>query len=241
MFQCGFVNIAARLAILFCCLSTIWQRVVIYAQAGENVQQLKQRSGELVKQQKYTEALPFLEKLLVAEPNNPETHFYIGFALIAQANNTKDVAVRKSLRIRARTAFIKSKELGIKQPVVDALIQSMPPDGSEGRAFSENAEANKLMVEAEAVFSQGNLDDALRSYQKALQLDPKLYEAALFSGDMYTQKGDDLQSEIWYQKAIAIDPNRETAYRYSATPLMRKGKYDQARDRYVEAYIRAVP
>lgn len=237
MFQNGFVSIAARLALLLFCLSTIWQPAVIYAQAGENLQQLKQKAGELVKQQKYTEALPLLEKLLLVEPNNPEMHFYIGFALIAQANNTKDVAVRKSLRIRARTAFIKSKELGIKQPAVDALIQSMPPDGSEGRAFSENAEANKLMVEAEAVFSQGKLDDALRSYQKALQLDPKLYEAALFSGDMYTQKGDDLQSEIWYQKAIAIDPNRETAYRYSATPLMRKGKHDQARDRYVEAYI----
>jgi len=37
------------------------------------------------------------------------------------------------------------------------------------------------MVEAEALFSQGNLNDALKNYQKALQLDPKLYEAALFS------------------------------------------------------------
>jgi tetratricopeptide (TPR) repeat protein len=120
---------------------------------------------------------------------------------------------------------------------VDALIQSMAPDGSEGAAFSANAEADKLMHEAEALFSQGKFDDALKNYQAALKLDPKLYMAALFSGDVYKERGDFQQAEVWYQKAIEIDPNRETAYRYSATPLMKQGKYDQARDRYVEAYI----
>lgn len=47
------------------------------------------------------------------------------------------------------------------------------------------------------------------------------------------------EAEKWYQRAINIDPYRETAYRYSATPLMKQQKYDQARDRYVEAYILA--
>jgi tetratricopeptide (TPR) repeat protein len=93
------------------------------------------------------------------------------------------------------------------------------------------------MNQAEASFTQGKLDDALQGYQKALQLDPKLYQAALYSGDVYTHRGNFDQAEIWYQKAIAIDPNKETAYRYSATPLMRQQKYDQARDRYVEALI----
>src|SRR6185369_10884822 len=35
----------------------------------------------------------------------------------------------------------------------------------------------------------------------------------------------------------AIDPNKETAYRYSATPLMKQQKIEAARDRYVEAFI----
>ena len=51
------------------------------------------------------------------------------------------------------------------------------------------------------------------------------------------QKGDYAQAEAWYQRAIAINPNRETAYRYSATPLMKQRKFEQARDRYVEAFI----
>ena len=208
-----------------------------YAQGGEEIGALKQRAAELVRQTKYTEALPILEKIAAAEPGDAQTQFYLGFALIGQAKNTKEPAARKALRVRARAAFVRAKELGVREPVVDALIQGLPPDGSEGAAFTENAEADRLMQEAEALFSQGKLDDALRNYQAALKLDPKLYMAALFSGDVYKERGDFQQAEVWYQKAIEIDPYRETAYRYSATPLMKQGKYDQARDLYVEAFI----
>jgi tetratricopeptide (TPR) repeat protein len=93
------------------------------------------------------------------------------------------------------------------------------------------------MEKGEAAFSTGRLNDALAAYQSALKLDPKLYHAALFSGDVYMQQGKYSEAEIWYQKAIAIDPNIETAYRYSATPLMKEGKTAEARDRYIEAFI----
>jgi tetratricopeptide (TPR) repeat protein len=209
----------------------------LLAQTGESLEELKRKAAELTKSQKYTEALPILEKILIAEPNNAEAHFYIGFAWIAQANTTGDEQARKTLRVRARAAFTRSKELGMKKPVIDALIESIPVDGADPDRFSENKEADKLMTEAESYFSQGNLDQALQNYHRALQLDPKLYHAALFSGDVYIKRSDFAQAETWYQKAIAIDPTKETAYRYSATPFMRQGKYDQARDRYVEAYI----
>ena len=226
---------AARLALVLLCL---WAAPApARAQPGGDVGELKRKAYELIKGQRYTEALPLLEKVAAAEPGDAEARFYLGFALIAQANVTKEAAARKALRLRAREAFVRSKELGNTEPLVDALIQSIPADGSEGRAFSQNPEANRLMTEAEALFSQGKLDDALGNYQKALRLDPSIYEAALFSGDVYTQRGDFAQAEVWYQKAISIDPNRETAYRYSATPLMRQRKYQEARDRYVEAYI----
>jgi tetratricopeptide (TPR) repeat protein len=209
----------------------------VHAQSGETAQDLKQRADALFKQNNYLDALPLLEKLVVATPDDPDAHFSIGFSLLAKAQVTKDASERKALRVRARNAFLKAKELHVKQPVVDALIQSLPPDGADGTPFSQNPEANDVMSQAETLFSQGNLDQALASYQKALQLDPGLYDAALFIGDVYTQKGDFAQAEVWYQKAIAIDPYREIAYRYSATPLMKQHKYDQARDRYVESFI----
>ena len=205
--------------------------------AAENPNDLKRRVGELLKETRYTEALPLLEKIAKLQPDDGETQFYLGFALAGQAVNTKDAAARKALRVRSRQAFVKSKSLGYSEPRLDALISSLPEDGSDADDFSPDAKANELIKEGEALFSQGKQDEALKKYQEALTLDPKLYHAALFSGDIYLQKKDYAQAETWYQKAIAIDPNKETAYRYSATPLMRQRKFDAARDRYVEAFI----
>ena len=207
------------------------------AQATEDANELKRKAEELLKENKYTEALPILEKIVTLQPNDAETQFYLGFALVGQAVNTKEDAARKALRVRARNTFVKAKSLGFNDARLDALIQGLPEDGSDGPGFSSNSKANALIQEGEALFSQGKADEALKKYQQALEIDPKLYHAALFSGDIYLQQKDFAQAETWYQKAIAIDPNKETAYRYSATPLMRQGKTEAARDRYVEAFI----
>jgi len=203
----------------------------------EGTAELKRQATALLKENKYTEALPILEKIAAAEPNDGETQFFLAFALIGQATNTKDNAARKALRVRARQAFVKAKALNYDEPKIDAMILGLPEDGSDSPGFTSNAKANQLMEEGEALFSQGKPDEALKKYQEALELDPKLYHAALFSGDIYMQKGDFANAEIWYQKAIAIDPNKETAYRYSATPLMKQRKVEEARDRYIEAFI----
>jgi tetratricopeptide (TPR) repeat protein len=203
----------------------------------ENIEALETRAIQLLEQNKYTEALPLMEKLAVAKPDDPDVQFYLGFCILAQSVGTKDEAARRQLRIRARQIFIKAKALGRDDQLVNSLIETIPPDGSQKAKFSENKEANSLMEEGETAFTQGKNDEALSLYQKALKIDPKLYYAALFSGDVYLQKGDFANAEIWYQRAIAIDPNIETAYRYSATPLMRQRKYAEARDRYVEAFI----
>lgn len=203
----------------------------------ESVEMMKAKAAVLLEQDKVVEALPLLEKIVAADPKDANSHFYLGFALLGKAVNTTDKEAKKALKVRARSEFIKAKELGRNDNVVLAFIQSLPPDGSEPKGFSENEEANALMEEGEKAFTEGRIDAALGLYQKALKLDPKIYEAALFSGDMFVRKEDFANAEIWYQKAIVINPDRETAYRYSATPLMRQQKYEQARDRYIEAYI----
>ena len=213
--------------------------IILAAQepTNESPVELKRRANELLKETKYTEVLPILEKLATLDPNDGETQFFLGFALLGQAANTKDNAARKALRIRSRKAFLKAESLQFSEPRLEALIKSLPEDGSDSAGFSSDTKANELMKEGEALFSQGKADEALKKYQQALEIDPKLYHAALFSGDIYLHKQDFEKAETWYQKAIAIDPNKETAYRYSATPLMRQRKTEAARDRYVEAFI----
>ncbi len=237
MSRLTFAKVAFQLSLLVFCLSVVSHPTATYGQNGDNIQQLKQKVEKLIAEHKYTEALPLLEKLVLAEPDNPQVHFELGFALLGETATAKDESRKKALAVRARNSFIKSKELGNQDPLVDAMIESIAPDGSAFGPVSKNNEASKLMEEGEALFSTGKLEDALKKYQKALELDPALYEAAVFSGDVHTQLGDFAQAEVWYQKAIVIDPKRETAYRYSATPFMKQKKYDQARDRYIEAFI----
>lgn len=207
------------------------------AQTDPKLAELKKNADALISRQRLTEALPLLEKIVATDPGDVRARFNLGFALIAQGTSTTDPTQRKALRVQARAAFAKAKELGLQDPLVDAMISSLPADGADSPAFSPNIAANALMIEAEGFFSQGKLDDALANYTRALELDPKLYHAALFAGDTLIQKGDFAQGQTWYQRAIAIDPDKETAYRYSATPLMRQGEFDAARDRYVEAFI----
>jgi Flp pilus assembly protein TadD len=54
----------------------------------EGTAELKRRASELLKENNFTEALPILEKIAAAEPNDGETQFYLAFALLGQAINT---------------------------------------------------------------------------------------------------------------------------------------------------------
>ena len=199
----------------------------------------KIKALDRVSAQKFTEALPLLEKLSQATPGDAEVQYYLGFCLLGQSKNTTDKDTAKALRVRARSAFVKARDLGMNTPSVQGLIDGIPADGGAEPGYSSNPKADEYMNKGEAAFSSGKLDEALANYQNALKLDPKTYFAALFSGDVYVQKGQYADAETWYQKAIAIDPFTETAYRYSATPLMKQGKTDEARDRYIEAFILA--
>src|SRR5215210_775618 len=121
MFRPENLTLAFRCVLLFVCLSSSWQPATVRAQSDEELRAWKQKVSELTREQKYTEALPLLEKLAVAEPDNANTQFYLGFALLAQGNITKDAATRKALRVRARNVFIRARDLGVTEPVVHAM------------------------------------------------------------------------------------------------------------------------
>lgn len=183
------------------------------------------------------DALPLLEKLSAASPDDGDVTFAYGFALLAHSKLLKEPDARRQARVRARGFFLKAKELGVSHPLLASIVESMPPDGGADEVFSENKEADGAMRDGEAAYVRGDFAAAATSYQRALQADPKLYEAALFAGDMFLKLDQYDKAGEWYARAIQINPDRETAYRYSATPLMRQQKYDEAKARYIEAFI----
>ena len=208
-----------------------------YAQGAANYEAEKRRAIRLMENSEATKALPILERLSNSNPEDGEVMFYFGFAVLAHSNTLKEAGARRQSRIRARAAMLKARESGYRSPLLDSILEDIPADGGEEPKYSANPQADAAMQEGEASFVKGDLDAALVAYQRALAIDPKLYSAALFAGDMYYKKGQPFKAAEWYERAIAIDPDRETAYRYSASPLMQAGKLEEARARYVEAFV----
>lgn len=93
------------------------------------------------------------------------------------------------------------------------------------------------MREGEQAFAKGDMPKALEMYHRALSLDPTLYEAALFIGDVYFATAEQKKASEWFARAAGINPDRETAYRYWGDSLMKQGRATEAGDKFVEAYI----
>ena len=105
------------------------------------------------------------------------------------------------------------------------------------QGVSTKKDVDEAMREGEAAFAKGEFPKALANYQRALLLDPKLYEAALMIGDIYFKGAEQDKAGEWFARAIEINPDRETAYRYWGDSLMKQGKVTEAGDKFVEAYI----
>ena len=105
------------------------------------------------------------------------------------------------------------------------------------QGVSTKKDVDEAMREGEAAFAKGEFPKALEHYQRALLLDPKLYEAALMIGDIYFKSAEQVKAGEWFARAIEINPDREVAYRYWGDSLMKQGRVTEAGDKFVESYI----
>jgi tetratricopeptide (TPR) repeat protein len=208
----------------------------------------KQRAYQLYDQSKFAEALPILEKLVSVNPSDVGLLERLGWATFVVSGSIKNPEARKKERDRARGFLTRARDLGDNSELLRAGLEALSQPDDTDESFSPIREADAAMREGEEAHSRGELDKAIKGYQRALELDPKLYLAALFIGDMYFKKGvqaTDLAEKKqmmtaageWFSRAIAIDENVETAYRYWGDALDAQGRSDEARDRFVEAII----
>ncbi|HKV38360.1 MAG TPA: tetratricopeptide repeat protein, partial [Blastocatellia bacterium] len=207
------------------------------AQQPESYAAERQRAFDLLKESKFDQASPLLDKLAKEKPDDAEVIFYQGFTCFWQAKLESDPARRKQIRAHGYLLLQKAKELGLDTPLLQSMLKDLPPDGGDEPSYSKNAEANQAMVEAEADFAKGDLEGALARYSRALELEPHLYEAALFAGDACFKQGQQDKAGEFFQRAVAIDPNREIAYRYWGDALASQGKTAEARDKFIESFI----
>jgi tetratricopeptide (TPR) repeat protein len=217
--------------------ATILGATVAAAQTPNSVAAERERGFQLLQEGKFADAQKIFEKLVAANPNDGQAQFGLGFSLTATSKNIADEAARRQARLRARNAMLRAKDLGVKNDLLEAGIASINPDGGDAVAFSSRADVENAMQQAEAAFTRGDYDKAIEGYQRALTLDPKMYTAALFIGDMYFQKKQIDEAGRWYARAIAIDPDRETAYRYWSDVLLKNGRIDESLAKAIDAII----
>ena len=235
--------IAASLLVAFVCLQG-----TVTAQSQE---QIREQAMQLFDANNFVAALPLLEKAAVAFPDDVVVASRLGFVLYALGTTTKDPAVRKQHWQRARKILLQAQANGDDSNLTRITLESLSREDLSAASvvpFSDKKAAEAEIRKGEDAFVRGEIEKALAAYKRALELDPKLYEAALYAGDMefrlaHTSKDAAYrkqhfeQAGIWFAKAIAIDPDRETAYRYWGDSLDEEGKTEEARDRFIEAII----
>ena len=220
----------------------------VLAQTTSDVAEERARAMKLYDQNKFADAIPVMEKLVRELPSDTVLLERLGWSTFVVSASIKDPEARKKARARALELLKRAKDLGddseLLRTGLDALSQ---PDDTSGPA-SPVAEADAALREGEAAHSRGDLDAAIKGYKRALELDPKLYIAALFIGDMYFKKGyqtQDLKTKQemtvaageWFKRAIAIDENIETAHRYWGDALMAVGEQEEAKAKFIDAII----
>src|SRR5215471_2009373 len=208
------------------------------AEPDAGLQSKRQAALQLFEQGKRLEALPLLEEITRASPDDDETLVALAASLIEHAATLPDERAAGKERIRARDLLKKARDLGNASPLalnLSQLLQQLPENGAI--RFSDDARVEQAMREGEAAFSRRDYPEALRRYAKALALEPKNYSAVLFTANAYDRQNEFVKGAEWYERAIRLNPDVETAYRYCADMLARQGALGDARTMLIGAAI----
>lgn len=196
----------------------------------------RKRAFELVEQNNLLAALPVLEKLAAAKPDDAEVLERLALALVTSAVTQKQGEERKQILLRARALAQKVKDSGYDSRLAQVLLEKIPADGNVDNGIRRTP-ADAALMEGEQAFAKGDMEGAIAGYEQAAKLDPKLYEAPLYIGDAYFKLKKIDEAGKAYARAIAIDADRETAYRYWGNVLMQDGRLKEAREKFIEAII----
>lgn len=198
----------------------------------------RQRAGELFAGGKRLEALPLLEELVQSNPNDDAQLVALAACLVDHAATLTNQEAAAKERFRARDLLDKAWQLGNTSQLamnLAQLLHQLPASGAI--KFSDNPGVEQAMRDGEAAFARRDFDEALKNYSRAMELEPKSYSAALFTGNTYDKRNEFAKGAEWYRRAIRLEPNVETAYRYYADMLARQGDMEKARAKLIHAAV----
>jgi tetratricopeptide (TPR) repeat protein len=131
------------------------------------------RALRLCDENKFVEAVPILEKLNAASPDDAVLLERLAQALFAYSITLPDAARRRDALLRARQFILHARELGDNSNISQLLIDQIPPDGNmKLGSFSSRKEADEALTHGDQAFARGDFPNAIEGYKRALVLDP---------------------------------------------------------------------
>lgn len=207
------------------------------AVAQDNYEAERKRALDLVEKHDLLAALPLLEKLATAKPEDTVVLQHLALALASHAIASKNPELMKQNFRRARELAERCRKLGDNSQLVQTILERLPTEEELNAPPKKNTPADDALQAGETAFSSGDFKRALAEYERAEKLDPKLYEAPLFAGDMHYKLNDIEKAGAAYARAIAINPDRDTAYRFWGNALLQNGRMEESKQKLIEAIL----
>ncbi|MDX2131259.1 MAG: tetratricopeptide repeat protein [Planctomycetota bacterium] len=108
--------------------------------------------------------------------------------------------------------------------------------GADAPAPGRAAPGQQYVERAQRLQTQGNLEEALREFEKAIEVNPTLTVAYLGAGDIHRQMGDYAGAERRYARAAELEPTNFSAQYLHALSLQLLDRTGEA----IRAYLRAL-
>jgi len=133
-----------------------------FVSAQDDNQAKREKAFNLLKQNNFTDALPLLEELAKTNTGDPEILYYAGYLTFTNAQNIKDVELRKKAALKARDYLLRARQLGVDNVLMRNMLGGIAADGTiDQLKFSNNVEADPKKASRAAI-----LKPRLKTMQK---------------------------------------------------------------------------
>jgi len=171
----------------------------------------------LAKKEKYDDAIKCYDKALVINQKNLEALYGKGDALFAQGK------YKEALECYNKILVIKPDEKNAK---------NKKDEVEKAFAAKQKPTAEELFQQGETCFKEKKPDEAIKYYDKALEIDPNHIQSLFGKGIILIFTDKKQEGYEYMDKVLAIDPEFEKAWDVKGDLLAEAGQYDKALDCY---------
>lgn len=196
----------------------------------DNVQALTFQGFAYHKNGQYTRAIESLRQAIALAPDSAEAHYDLGYALWAAGD--KDQAVREMEKAFAIDRTYEGKAHG--NPAYKPIWEHR--DQMAAARSGAAPEEQRLIQEGLAAAKRGALDEAIASYLKALELNPKNTQVLNWLGYAHFRGRQFDQAIETFKRALAVDPGMAEVHYNLGLALWKVDEREAAAREVAEAF-----